>query len=316
MLDAIKFVRGAISKKDFVPALTHYAIASGRIRGFNGDIALCSPIPLDLEIYPKAGPFQKAVEACEGVVQLSKEENGHLLVTSGGFCAYVECLPDGFPNIFPEGTLTPIPSGLVGILTLMEPFIAEDASRRWATNVLLRGSSAYATNNILLVESWLGFDFPVEVCISKQAVQELIRIKEDPVAIQVGEKSMTFHYDGGRWLRAQNSPIGWPDVSAILERPCSPEAFPVGFFEAVGKLKPFANSFGQIYFKDGRISTSSSEKEGASVRVPELHGEGSFSVHQLALLESVASRIDFTQYPDPCLFFGERTRGALVGIRI
>ena len=64
MLEVLKFVKGAVGKKDYVPALTHFQIADGRITGFNGKISLSSPIALDLECCPKAIPFVKAIEAC------------------------------------------------------------------------------------------------------------------------------------------------------------------------------------------------------------------------------------------------------------
>jgi hypothetical protein len=31
MLDALKFVKGAVAKKDFVPELTHFRITGGRV---------------------------------------------------------------------------------------------------------------------------------------------------------------------------------------------------------------------------------------------------------------------------------------------
>ena len=44
MLKALKFVQGAVSKKDLVPALTHFRIENGTVRSYNGMLALCTPI--------------------------------------------------------------------------------------------------------------------------------------------------------------------------------------------------------------------------------------------------------------------------------
>src|SRR5690606_31461165 len=104
MLDALKFVQGAVARRDFVPALTHFQIRDGYIRGFNGKIALCAPIDLDLDATPKAAPFIKAIEACRDTVELSLTPNGRLAIRSGSFKAYIDCLEgEEFPNVEPEG---------------------------------------------------------------------------------------------------------------------------------------------------------------------------------------------------------------------
>ena len=56
MLAALKFVQGAVARRDFVPALTHFYIADGFVKGYNGRIAICAPIDVDLVATPKAAP--------------------------------------------------------------------------------------------------------------------------------------------------------------------------------------------------------------------------------------------------------------------
>lgn len=316
MLQSLKFVRGAVARKDFVPALTHYNIARGRIRGFNGAVALCCPIPLDLEVSPKADLFAKAIEACREVAQLSVTEDKRLFVKSGNFQVFVECSNEPFPNVFPEGDTINLDGNLLEAVKTLAPFIADDASRKWANGILFRGPSAFATNNVILVEYWLGYNFPVEICISKQAVNELLRIGEEPLSLQVSETSVTFHYEGERWLRAQNSPATWPDVGAVLSiETLDQRPFPEGFFSAVDDLAPFVDELGQLFLLENRIATSPADKKGASIDIPSVVSNGIFHNTQLSLLKGIATTIDFSMYPRPCLFYGERTRGAIVGIK-
>ena len=94
MLEAIKFTRGAIAKKDFVAELTHFHIAKGRITGFNGMMALSAPIELDLDVRPKADTFAKALHACEDTVTMHVTPTGRLSIKSGRFKALIECFPD------------------------------------------------------------------------------------------------------------------------------------------------------------------------------------------------------------------------------
>ena len=43
MIDAVKFVQGAVAKKDYVAELTHFLIQDNRITGYNGIMGLSSP---------------------------------------------------------------------------------------------------------------------------------------------------------------------------------------------------------------------------------------------------------------------------------
>lgn len=315
MIDALKFVQGAVAKKDYVQALTHFHIADGKIKGYNGSLALCSPIDLNLEVIPKAQPFIKAIQTCRETVQLNMTPTGRLAIKSGGFKAYVDCLEGAPLDIQPEGEEVRLDGGFLKALKVLNPFIAEDASRPWARGIMFRGPSAYATNNVILVEYWLGYSFPVEVNIPKPAVQELLRIGEEPTHLQVCEHSVTFHFEGGQWLRTQTYSTQWPDMSKVLNREAAPAPLPDGFFEALLDLAPFVDELGRIFFLGTRMATTPAEGLGASCDLDGLPEQGIFHVKQLQLLEGVVQKVDLTQYPAPCLFYGDKLRGAVMGMR-
>lgn len=315
MLNALRFVQGAVAKKDFVAALTHFHIQGGTIRGFNGMMGLCCPIDLDLDVCPKAVPFIKAIQTCKDTIAIHVTANGRLSIKSGKFRALIECIQEPFPEVVPEGAPVQLNGELLSILKTLNPFIAEDASRPWARGILLRGNSAFATNNVCLIEHWMSVPFPVEINIPKSAVVELLRIGEEPERLQITENSATFHFSGDRWLRTQTYPTDWPDLTKVLDRPCDPKPVPETLFEAATDLLPFLNEVGQLFIAPGSITTSVVEGDGAAVEVPGLEGEGCYHEKQLRLLEGVAKTIDLSTYPNPCLFFGDRVRGAIVGMR-
>lgn len=315
MLDALKFVQGAVAKKDYVQALTHFHIADGLIKGYNGSLALCSPIDLNLEIVPKAQPFIKAIQTCKDTVQLNMTPAGRLSIKSGGFKAFVDCLDEKPMDIAPEGQLVQLDGNLLKALKVLNPFIAEDASRPWARGIMFRGPSAFATNNVALVEYWLGYTFPVEVNIPKPAVQELLRIGEEPTGIQVCENAVTFHFEGNRWLRTQCYSTNWPDMGKVLNREANPQDFPTGFFEALTDLAPFVDELGRIFMLGTRMTTTPADGLGASTDLKGLPEQGIYHIKQLQLLEGIAHKIDLAQYPAPCLFYGDKLRGAIVGMR-
>lgn len=316
MLDALKFVQGAVAKKDFVPALTHFKIENGKIKGYNGSLALSSPIDLDLDVTPNAVAFAKAIKTCADTVAMHVTPANRLAVISGKFKAFIPCTTEPFPDIEPEGEVIEFDGKLVNTLKELAPFVGQDASRQWALGVLFKGGSAFATNNIVIVEKWLGYSFPVEINIPAAAIKELLRIGKEPISIQVAETSVTFHFENDRWLKAQVSTLEWPDLTTILERESNQiPAYP-GFFDGIESLLPFVDAEERLHLLEGILATASVIDEGASVEIPDLPGGGCFNAKQLLKLNGVINTIDLTQYPAPCLFFGNNIRGAIVGMRV
>jgi DNA polymerase III sliding clamp (beta) subunit (PCNA family) len=315
---ALKFAQGAVSKKDFVPALTHFQINAGRVTGYDGKLSLSAPIALDLECCPKAAPFVNAVEACTDTAQLNLTPTGKLSIRSGKFRAHVECLPvDAFPFLQPEGVTVAIDGGLLPALRTLYEFSAEDASRPWAAGVLLDGGSAFATNNVILVEAWLGYHFPYRVNLPRFTIREMLRIGEEPVGMQLTSESVTFHYSEDRWLRSQHNSIEWPNIRDMLDQmsanvPANVPPVPEELWAALETLKPFVSETGQLFVSPNLVCTAI--EDGASVEVPGMP-ICSFNHKMLAMLQSVAQRADFAAWPNPVAFYGDKLRGLIAGMK-
>ena len=316
MLTSLKFVQGAVAKKDFETALTHFRIEDGLIKGYNGKIGLCSPIDLNLTASPKAVPFVKAIQTCKDTVSLHMTPTERLAIKSGSFKAFVECTTKPYPDIQPEGDFVPLNGEFLPAIKKLYPFIGQDASRPWSRGILFKGQSAYATNNIILVEHWLGSPFPVEANVPAEALQELIRIGEEPTKLQVSDYSMTFHFDEGRWLKSCLLDLQWPDVEKLLnfdytEIPDRPETL----VEELDRLVPFTDELDRVYFIPGKLSTTQNDESGASVEMQGLPGEGCYNIKQLILAARIASKMDFTSHLKPCAFLGHNIRGVIIGMR-
>lgn len=319
MLNDLKFVQGAVAKKDFVPALTYFHIENGRIYGFNGTLAISTPTDLEIAATPKAASFVKAVEKIpdnEEIV-LNMTAAGRISVKAGRFRAYVECHADdkAFPRVAPGGEYVPLAPGILPVLRVVAPFMGIDASRTWAMGILFKGQSAYATNNIVLIEHWLPMVFPFPMTIPSDAIREMIRIGIDPVGIQVEERAVTFHYPSGAWLRTSLYSTEWPDLSRVLDRPSNPVPFADGFFDAVTRLDAFAREGNRLYLREGLVATSPHEGDGALVELDDFPYEGVHYLNMMAKLSGVATTIDLSLWPSPCLFFGDMLRGAIIGMK-
>lgn len=317
MLTELKFVQGAVAKKDFIPALTHFAISDGMVRGYNGMLALCSPIPFDITCNPKGDSLVKAIANCSDTVQLALTPAGRLSIRSGKFKAFVDCVEGDTPHVLPEGEHVVIHGeALLQAVKAIYPFIGDDASRPWSNGILFVGQSAFATNNVIAVEYWTEANFPRALNIPRAAIKEMMRIDEAPEAVQLAENSITFHYSGNRWLRTQLFETKWPDLSKVLDRESNPTPMNEGLFEALKVVKPFTDKAGRILFKGGgKIATHAEETEGAGYDIEGFDHIGVYNIEMLSLLEGAATSIDWSAYPSPCMFFGDRLRGAIVGMK-
>jgi len=319
MLNELRFVQGAVGKKDLIPALTHFRIENGTIRSFNGTLALCCPIACDLTCTPKAVPFHKAIQLCKETITLNMTKAGKLSVRSGSFSSFIECVPEDVetPHVLPEGDSHAINGeAILQAFQIMLPLIGDDASRPWSNGLLLRGQSAFATNNVIAVEYWIGSDFPNECNIPRECIVEMLRIKEAPISVQVTEKSITFHYTENRWIRAALLATNWPDFNKVLQKEAKPKPIPSELFTALDNISPFSDKIGRVYIYSDTLSTGMEEGEGAHYKMPGLGFEGVYQISMLKLLEGVAKTADMSFYPEACLFFGERLRGAILGLRV
>lgn len=318
MLDSLKFCAGSVAKKDFVPELKHFAISNGRVRGFNGVLALSSPIPFDLNCKPKADELVKAIANCTETVLLSMTPAGRLSVRSGVFKVNINCIEDETFHVEPEGEAIAIDGAeLIKGLRAVVPFIGDDASRPWSNGVLLQNQSMFATNNATIVEYWHGSAFPHVVNLPRDAVREMLRINEAPVSAQLSETSITFHYSDRRWLRTQLYVSKWPDLGKVLDHPANLTAINNELFVGLEVVKPFLDKVGSIYFKDGELCTHEFEGEGAAYAVEGLPNDARYNHTILTLLKGTVKTIDWsgTGLRGACMFQGDRLRGAVIGIR-
>lgn len=319
LVDTLNFIKGAVAKKDFVPVLTHVHIKDGYIQSYNGMVTLCSPIELALDCTPRADKFIKAIQTCKDTIQMSITPTGRLSIKSKGFKTLIECSQEPFPSIELAGERLPLPGeGFIAALKALEPLIAEDASRPWARGILFDGKTASATNNIIVAQLWLDFKFPTRINLPHAAVNELIRLKQEPIEMIVTENHVTFIYENERWLRSQLYSTKWPDLDGFFKNRVEGKAQPVpeGFYDSLREVAPFVDALYRVHISDGKVASSSDMDLATTSEVPNLRGEGIYNVTQLLLLEGIATKLNFDAWPAPAAFFGDRLRGSVVGMKM
>jgi hypothetical protein len=321
MLDALQFVKRGVARRDIVPGLQHFRIQGKRVTGFNGEFSLSAPVDIGFDCAPHAGLFTQALNACDETILL-KLEASSLLVRSGSFKISVPCIDlNDVPVSQPSGMVIPLHDSLLDALKALREFVSVDASRPWACGVLFSGQSAYATNNAILAEYWLGTPFPHIVNVPSAIIDEVLRVDEELSSLQLDDSSITFHYTDGRWIKSALLALNWPDISATFEkawRPQSLKEIPDSWRIAAEKLSGFGEKReAKLYFRGTELSTTSqgAVNGGAVVEINGLPERGIYYTVYLNQMLAVAEAADFERYPDPVPFVGERLRGALLGLR-
>lgn len=329
MLEQLRFVMGAVAKKDLLPAMTHFRIEGGKVRSYNGTLAMCSPIALDIDCCPRADSLIKAISCCQENVVIGTTAGGRLSVRSGKFRALVDTIQGETPHVQPDGDHVAFDGAAVlEAFRVLEPFIGTDASRPFTNGVLLDAGSAYATNNTCLVQYWIGAAFPLRVNVPRAAIREVLRVGEAPTHGQLTKDSITFHYTDGRWIRSQLLNTEWPLdlVSRLLDKPSNPTPLPEDFFEGLARIRAMADGANRVYMTQGALRTSTNPDEGSAYEM-DLNTDGVYNLNMLSLLEGVVTSADLTHYsaglvesdgrnPGPALFFGDKLRGAIIGMRM
>lgn len=327
MHKVLKFVQGSVSKKDFNPVLKHFVIEDGFVRGFNGSLALCAPIDMAVACKPKADQLVDALSHCDDEVVLAITGTGRLRVKSGRYAASVDCVPDdSTPHATPQGNRYPVEgAAILAAMTTLGPVVGDDASRPWTNGIMFVADRAYATNNVIATEMFLGTTLVQgdgAVVVPRDAIREVVRVGEPPSEVQLDKNSITFHYPDGKWIYTQLLlPDQWPNIPGLLDSLESGtlQAFPADFFHALAKIKKRCDKVGRVHFGGGSMGTVPlGQEDGSHYDIPQLVHDGVWQVDMLQLLEGVAELIDFSMWPRPALFTGKNgwLRGALAGLRV
>jgi DNA polymerase III sliding clamp (beta) subunit (PCNA family) len=317
MLEALQFVKGATSKENkYTPVLNHFHIADGRITGVNEVFGISAPITTDIHATPKGPDFAKAIEKCKGTINLFME-NDRLVVKSGRMTVRIDCTTEPFPMVQPEGKSFWLAPDFIDYVKLLIPFINKDNARAWARGLLLEGKTLTGTDNISLIQAFMGPEYepPIACVIPEPTLRELVRIKEKPSYATVSVRSITFCYPDGKWLCSRLMPNDWPAVTKFFEAQGELKELTADFWESIDTLKDFTDDNDSIFFDTDAMRTAyANSKVGASVEGQFPATKGAIAGKFLLRLKGLATHMAFDDYPKPMLFVGDRIRGVLTGM--
>lgn len=117
------------------------------------------------------------------------------------------------PKDYPRSSPTPKTShtapGVSDLIKRLQPFVATDASKVWATGICLHNGFAYATNNVILCRAPFPAVLPEKVIIPSACFDAVIG-RGEPVDMGVSPNHVTFYFEDGVWIRTLLVEGDWP----------------------------------------------------------------------------------------------------------
>jgi hypothetical protein len=307
--EAVKFVIPATGELG-----QYLRLANGHVTAADGVIAAGHPIQETFALCPHAEKLHAALQKVGDKFSVAELDKGRLSVKGGKLRAVVPCVGnETLPDIGPDPQIAPINDALSKAFKTLLPLVREDGETLVEFSFLLNSGSLTATNRNVIFQFWHGINLPKVIVPRKFG--KIVAGLESLCGFGFSERSLTFWYENGSWVRTQLCDGSWPNVDALLAIESAPTPLPEDLFEGVKAVADFSDD-GAVRLSEGKIRSSYAAKEGEGVAGATFDCEGlaskvCFSAKQLLLLKGVATHIDFDTHNDRAAFFGENLRGLI-----
>lgn len=288
----------------------HCMLSNGAAVAFNGVIAAGQRISEDLRCCPQTSKLMAALARCEPGYQLAQLQD-RLVVQSGEFVANVP-LMDGtlLQWAWPDPKTVDVNNDLKAALMAVVGVVNEKSDRVHEAAVLMQANNCTATNGVVILESWHGWDLPPDILLPKAAVVALAKIRKPVAGVGFGATTVTFWFADNTWMRTQRYLAKWPK-STLLDTTTYPTPLPLQLFKAVEALRPFSED-GNLYCWQGKASShpfASPNAFNGQLRadVPGIDRSRIYPIATLDSIESFATTYDDTTIPQRTFVYGFST---------
>lgn len=251
---------------------------SRRAQAQNGRYTVDAPTDLPAMLV-NADRLLAVVNACNSnsEARFSCTES-NLTVTAGRLKARVALLDPGqYPRTTPTEKIAHSAASLAGALRSLLPFVAEDASRPWATSICVTATHAYATNNVIMARIAVDIGVETPVNLPGASIDAILACGEIE-RIRADELSVTFYMTGDIWVKCQLVSGEWPTstVDQLLESLPSTWVQPHpelrNMMEVAAKLADTRHPVavftdGELHLEDGSLVASDLQPLPASGKV-------------------------------------------------
>lgn len=288
----------------------HCMLSDHAAVAFNGVIAAGARIQDDLRCCPQTAKLIAALGHCDPGWQIAQLQD-RLVIQSGEFTANVPIM-DGtqLQWAWPDPKLIDVNDDLRAALMAVVGVVNEKSDRVHESAILMQANNCTATNGVVILESWHGWQLPPDILLPKAAVTALTKVKKPIVGVGYGATTVTFWYADNTWLRSQRYLAKWPK-STLLDTPTHPIALPLQLFQAAEALRPFSEN-GNLYCWQGKASSHPFATPNAfngqlRADVPGITASRVYSLATLDDIAAFATSYDDTTLPKRTFVYGVST---------
>jgi hypothetical protein len=314
---ALEFARVAqIDKPTDMLYQSHCRIANGELTAFDGILCVGHPVDEDFHICPHTYRLHDAIKRCKDTLSLTQLDDATLSVKSGRFRANVQCLNlASIPHQMPDPKQGVITDAIRAGFEKLNPIVKGKADTVVYASLLLQNYSMIATNGHVALEYWHGINLPNGLAIPKEAINAVLKIPEKLTGIGVSPRTVTFWFEGDKWLRTQLWDAEWPDVEGRVFANgdhTRAKELPPNFFEAVTAVAPFCGDSETIYIGGTGVSSTVDPENGASYEIEGLPDSLIFNPAYLMVMDKLNAKVDLEGVNNITFFWAENIRGAIM----
>lgn len=311
---ALDFIKVAqTDKANDLVSKTHCRLQGGFAVAFDGVLAVGHPIEEELAVCPHTYRLIDALSRCKKAISITQLDGEQLVIKSGGFRVVIPCLnPAALPYAAPDPKAGAIDDTIKEGFAVLNPIVSGNGHTVVEASLLLNNNSMVATDRQIMLEYWHGINLPDGLAIPKAAVVAVNKVKAELVGIGVSDRTVTFHYEGGAWIRTQLYADPWPDVASVLNKGDFNTAVkvPDGFYDGVEAVAPFSAA-GEVYTTDTGVGSHNTSAVGATYEVKNVPPGLCFGSKHLLTMKDHASKVDLVGVNGISFFYGDRVRGAI-----
>lgn len=315
LIEALKFIALA-QQKEGTPQQTHCAIGNGCIIAFNGVFAAGHMIEDDLHACPHTTRLLDALGKCGEKLSITQLDGDRLSINSGRFRAIVPCIPFAqLIDVAPDEPCAEIDDRIKAGLEMAAWVLADTAARPMLAGALLQANSIVGTNGNMLIEYWHGIDLPPGMLIPKTACIAISKTPKKLAKFGFSQNSATFYFEDGSFIKSQLYSDTYPDYDVLFPPEVNPWPLPAGFFEGVRNIQSLSDDRIAYFNESGMFVKDAKKNEAGSYEVEGLKLGQAYNMDYLLAVESVFKQVDFDTNGGRVFFYGENTRGILMGVR-
>lgn len=321
MLEAVRWLKDAISSKKIVLEMTYYNVQGGQIQATDGRIIAGYPYDSKFEFLAPGKDLERLLARFDDDVKIEHDkENRQVLLKSGRSRGAINTLDIeqwNYPGVGEEDW-QPIPAGLVSAIKKLSVFASENANHLWACGVTLYDGWVLATNNVAIAGMQVPAIGKMHAIIPLWAIDFIVDRTDGLSHWCHTENYLGFKWKNGAWMRSNLIDSQFPEKVAYMIKAASTELPDVDitddFRKAVLRVADLAES--SIKIDQYEISASfGNSTVTEEIETDMLGGMTTlWGAKFIVPVMKVAEVWDPFMWPKPAAFRGDGIVGYIVGM--